>query len=145
MNLEEIQDMWTADARIDITEPSRELARIPILHAKYLRELNHHVLRSKHLTVKLRKLEKFKKEYYSGELNNPEDLKKYGIEPFEGHLSSLKINKLLESDDDILALSLEIEEAERGHKSCELIIKELNNRTFQLSKIVDDQKWTGGR
>jgi hypothetical protein len=145
MNLEEIQDAWTADARIDITEPSKELAKIPILHAKYLRELNFHTLRSKKLMVQLKKLEKFKKDYYSGDLNNPEDLAKYDIEPFQGHLSGPKITKVLEADDDILKLSLDIEEAERAHKSCETILKELNNRTFQLRAIIDHEKWIGGQ
>ena len=118
MNLEDLQDMWTADAKIDITEPSKELARIPILHAKYARELNNHFIKEKSLLVKLRRLEQFKKDYYSGNLNNPEDLAKYNIEPFQGHLTDIKINKMLERDQDILDMSLNVEIHKRAAEFC---------------------------
>lgn len=145
MNLEEIQDMWTTDAPIDITEPSKELARIPILHAKYARELNNHFIKEKSLLVKLRRLEQFKKDYYGGHLNNPEDLAKHGLEPFQQTLSDIKINKMLERDQEILDLSLAVEVHKQTHTFCRDVLKELNNRTFQLRAIIDHEKWIGGQ
>jgi len=36
MKLQEIQDMWTEDCKIDQTNLGRSAARVPELHAKYL-------------------------------------------------------------------------------------------------------------
>lgn len=144
MNLEDLQDMWTKDAPIDITEPSKELARVPILHAKYARELNNHFIKEKSFFIKLRRLEQFKKDYYGGLLNNPEDLAKHGLEPFQQSLSDIKINKMLERDSEILDMSLNVEIHKRASEFCREVLKELNNRTFQLRAIIDHEKWIGG-
>ena len=39
MNIEEIMDMWTQDARIDDVDLDRESLGVPNLHAKYLKVL----------------------------------------------------------------------------------------------------------
>jgi hypothetical protein len=145
MNLEEIQDMWAVDCKVDITEPSKEMARIPLLHSKYSREANNHFLKAKSLNVKRAQLHQFKKDYYGGLLNNPEDLAKHNLEPFQQNLSDIKINRLLEKDIELLELTLKIDTHMQVAKYCEGIIKQISERTYQMKGIIDWEKYIGSQ
>lgn len=145
LTLKELEDQWATDAKIDITEPSKELARVPILHAKYTRFLNESFLESKKLTGQLRKLENLKYDYYNGHLNGSEELRKLGWEPFQYTVGKRgDIPRLIAADDHIIALSLKIEEVSQIAKTSENIIKEISNRNFALSNIVKWEMFTSG-
>ena len=77
-DIDDLMEMWSKDSQVDETEPGREMAKISSLHSKYLRILTHHNLIVKKLMADYNKMKKLKWEYYGGDLNNPEDLEKYG-------------------------------------------------------------------
>ena len=144
ISLEELEAMWTNDAKMDLTEPSKEMTRIPILHAKYRKHLNHHTLIVKKLMGEAKRLEQIKFDYYSGDLNNPEDLKEYGLEPWPKKVLRNDIPKYIARDKDIIALNIRIALHTQIAETCESILKELNNRTFLFNGIIKYEMFLHG-
>ena len=101
-SIEKVLESWEKDSVVDITEPSRELVKIPLLHSKYLNVLTRSKLASKKAQFDYLQLKKKKWEYYTGKLSQDE-LKEFGWEPFPFTLKS-DINLYLESDVDLIKL-----------------------------------------
>jgi Recombination, repair and ssDNA binding protein UvsY len=138
-----IIEMWEKDSVIDQTDPSRELIRIPILHSKYVREHVLHSLASKQCAIELSKMKKLKWEYYQGRLDESE-LKKYGWEPFRFVLKQ-DISTYLESDEDLTKLNAKKSLHDQAVTACEMIIKEINSRTYQLRAFIDFERFVHGQ
>jgi hypothetical protein len=145
VSIDDIMEEWSKDAAIDETEPGRETAKIPSLHAKYLRVLTHHNLICKKLTADYNKLRRIKFEYYSGDLNNPEDLEEYGFEPMNKKLLKQEIPAYLDSDNDLNNILIKKLVHQEIVDFCSSVMKELNNRTFQLGNIIKWEQFTGGK
>ena len=132
--LDDVLKMWTDDSNIDRTEPGKALIDIPKLHSKYLNILSQHRLLVKDAEFKYNRMKKLKWEYYTGKLDD-DDLKKYGWEPFPFTLKS-DITTYLDADEDInkyLASKMMHEEVV---DVCNAILKELNNRTWELKSFI---------
>ena len=140
--LEELLEMWRKDSDIDRTEPGKALLDIPKLHSKYLNILSRHRLLAKESDFKLNKMRILKWEYYTGKLDE-EQLKQYGWEPFP-YVLKTEVNNYIEADDDInkrmavKALHEEIVDV------CSAILKELNNRAWELRSFIDWEKFIQG-
>jgi hypothetical protein len=140
--LDDVLKMWTDDSNIDRTEPGKALIDIPKLHSKYLNILSQHRLLVKDAEFKYNRMKKLKWEYYTGKLDD-DDLKKYGWEPFRYALKS-DITTYLDADEDInkyLASKMMHEEVV---DVCNAILKELNNRTWELRSFIDWEKFIQG-
>lgn len=144
VNIDSLMEEWSKDAQIDETEPGRELIKISSLHSKYLRILSHHNLVCKKLTGDYNKLRKLKWEYYTGDLNNPEDLAHYGFEPMTKKVLRQDIPTYLDSDTDLNNILLKKVVHEEIVSACSSIMKELTNRTWQLKSFIDWEKFTSG-
>lgn len=144
VNIDDLMDMWTKDSPVDITEPSRELERIPSLHSKYLKIMTHHNLVVKKLMSEYQELRRIKFNYYSGDLNNPEDLEKYGYEPMMKKVLRSEVSVYLDSDKELNTLLLKKSLHEEIVDFCKAVLKELGNRTFQIRSIIDWEKFVGG-
>jgi hypothetical protein len=140
--IEELLEMWRKDSDIDRTEPGKALLDIPKLHSKYLNILSRHRLLAKESDFKLNKMRILKWEYYTGKLDE-EQLKQYGWEPFP-YVLKTEVNNYIEADDDInkrmavKALHEEIVDV------CSAILKELNNRAWELRSFIDWEKFIQG-
>jgi len=144
VKLEDLTDEWIKDAPFDETEPQKTLAQIPILHAKYLKILSHHSMLVKKLTIDFNRMRYLKIEYYTGNLNNTEDLSKYGWEPYyKSHLKS-ELGPVLDHDDDLTKILLKKVYHEEIVETCKGILKEINNRTWSVRSFIDWQKFTNG-
>jgi len=140
--LDDVLKMWTDDSNIDRTEPGKALIDIPKLHSKYLNILSQHRLLVKDAEFKYNRMKKLKWEYYTGKLDD-DDLKKHGWEPFRYALKS-DITTYLDADEDInkyLASKMMHEEVV---DVCNAILKELNNRTWELRSFIDWEKFIQG-
>ena len=140
--LDDVLKMWTDDSNIDRTEPGKALIDIPKLHSKYLNILSQHRLLVKDAEFKYNRMKKLKWEYYTGKLDD-DDLKKHGWEPFPFTLKS-DITTYLDADEDInkyLASKMMHEEVV---DVCNAILKELNNRTWELRSFIDWEKFIQG-
>lgn len=144
MNIEQLIEMWAEDAKIDETEPSKELAKISTLHSKYLKIRTHHNLLVKKTLIEYNSKKKLKTEYYSGDLNNPEDLAKYNLEPLRKKILRQDISIYLDSDEDLTSILIKKIIHQEIVDTCDSILKELNNRTYQLGNIVKWETFAGG-
>ena len=141
--LEKILDEWDADAKWDPSDPGTAMARIPIIHSKYLRYLRRHKATIRILEQQLVKERHLKTEYYSGRLDH-EQLKKYGLSPFKFVIKQ-EVKEYVESDDKVLEISLKKSAHEQVVELCESIMKELNNRTWQISGFMKWQQFLRGQ
>jgi lysyl-tRNA synthetase class II len=143
-NIEDLMEMWSVDCQLDETEPGRELLKIPSLHAKYLRILSHHNLLLKQTLTSYNKLKKMKWEYYSGDLNNPEDLEKYNLEPWVKKTLRQDIPMYLDADQELNNLLLKKLFHQEIVDFCTGALKELHSRTFQLKSFIEWERFTSG-
>ena len=143
IDFEQVMDMWEADSKIDITEPGKVIAHIPTLHAKYARILSSHSLGSKRCTFEYAKLKKVKWEYYNGRLDK-DDLDRLGWEPFKFVLKS-DLNTYMESDADLSKIMQKKAYHDEVVAFCTHVLKELNNRTWQVKEFMGWEKFILGQ
>lgn len=144
VNIDALMEEWSKDSAIDETEPGRELLRVPTLHSKYLRIMTHHNLMVKKIMGEYHRLRKVKWEYYNGDLNNPEDLQKYNFEPNPKKILRADIPTYLDSDTELNDILLKKLLHEEIVNYCGSVLKEINNRTWQLRTYIDWEKFTSG-
>ena len=143
MDIEELNTMWSSDCKIDETNLSRESSRIPELHNKYYILYVKEGLRTKKLKSDLTELEHAKNEYYSGSMDEDE-LKRRGWKPNPLKILRSDINRYVDSDKDIVNLSLKIAYQESLTKYLEDIVKQISNRNFIIKNIIDWSKFQSG-
>jgi len=144
VDIDSLMEEWSKDSKVDETEPGRELAKISSLHAKYLRILTHHNLICKKLQNEYLRLKKIKWEYYSGDLNNPEDLETYNLPPLMKKILRQDIPIYLDSDNELNTLLLKKSLHQEIVDFCGSVLKELNNRTFQMNNLIKWEMFTSG-
>ena len=142
MIIDEITEMWIADSKIDDVELDTESLKIPSLHAKYLKILYQQKLKLKSLIIKKKTLNRVLSEYYKGDLNHPEDLKELGREPWQRTVLKQDLPSYVDSDDDMIKLLTKISYQEEVVSLLEDIIKNINNRGFQIKNGIDWRKLT---
>jgi hypothetical protein len=140
--LDDLLLMWAKDAEIDRTEPGKALLDIPKLHSKYLNILSSHRLLIRDAEFKYNRMKKLKWEYYTGKLDD-DDLKKHGWEPFPFVLKS-DITTYLDSDEDLAKYMAQRRMHEEVVEVCQSIMKELNNRAWELKSFIDWEKFIQG-
>jgi hypothetical protein len=144
VRLEELIEEWKKDSPVDLTEPSRELIRIPILHSKYLEILTQQNMIVKSLTKDYNRLRRVKWEYYSGDLNNAEDLDRLGWDPIPKKIYKPDMPMWMDADEDLNKILLRKELHEEMVDFCKSVLKELNSRTYQVRSIIDWERFTTG-
>jgi len=143
MNLEEITALWMEDSKIDETNLIRESTRIPELHNKYYHIYVKEALKTKKLKSDLKELEKAKIEYYNGSMDQDE-LKLRGWKPNPLKILRQDIERYVESDKEVIQLSLRIAYHESMAKYLEDIVKQINGRNYIIKNIIDWAKFTNG-
>jgi len=142
MLVEEIIELWTNDAKIDTVDLDTESLNIPSLHAKYLKLLYSEKLKLKRLNIQRKTFVKVLSEYYKGDLNNPDDLKEMGREPWQKTILKQDISNYVDSDDEMIKLLTKIAYQEEVVMLLEDILKSINNRGFQIRAAIDWRKLT---
>jgi len=142
LKIEEVIEMWQQDAKIDDVELDTEALNVPVLHGKYLKLFYEQKLRLKKYKIQYKTLNKTLSEYYRGELNNPEDLKVIGREPWEKHVLKADIQQYIEGDQQMVDLVTRMVYQEQVVSLLEDIMKSINNRGFQIKNAIDWRKLT---
>jgi len=140
--LEQLMEQWEKDSEIDITDPGREILRIPILHNKYNKYLSLHNLAAKRVEMELNKFKKLKWEYYNGKMDQTK-LQELGWEPFRFTLKS-DISVYIDGDEDLSKLKQKKAYHEESSRFCEAVMKELQSRTYQLKAHMDWERFIQG-
>lgn len=143
MKIEELYEIWSKDCEIDQTNISNESANIPKLHNKYFRIYMEEGMKLKKLRFDYKQLKLLKEQYYKGELDQDE-LNEYGWQPQPLKILRQDIPTYIEADKDIIQMSLKIGMQEEKVNYLESIIKQINNRGFQLNTIVQWEKFRTG-
>lgn len=144
VSLDTLTEEWKKDSPINITRLSDESARIPVLHSKYTTIMSYHNMALKKAEREYNKKKLIKWQYYSGELNNDEDLAKHGLEPMLKRVMKQNIQLYLDADDELNEILMKIAKHKEIVDYCILIVKELNNRTYQVGNIIKQEIYLGG-
>lgn len=143
MGTDDISEMWAVDSKIDETNLLRESRRIPELHNKYYTLYYKEALRVKKLRYDYKALEQAKREWYDGSMAE-EDLRDRGWTPYQKKILRNDLDKYIQSDKDIIALSLKIDYHSANANYLEDIIKTIHSRNFVIKNMIDVLKFQHG-
>ena len=141
MNLEQIQEMWEKDSKIDPDNLHDESLKIPQLHSKYYTLYNTITLlreRAKEQYSKVR-LERY--NYYTGKAS----AEVYVEEPFPYKVREKDaIQRHLDADDKMNKVDMKIKYYDIMLKFLEEVIRAVSNRTYQIKNAIEWNKFQAG-
>ena len=143
MTLDQMMEEWRLDATVDSTELGIASLKIPELHSKYLRIYFDERRKLKALEFQSKDLSLKKYEYYNGKLSQ-EELDELNWEPFVKRLMKNEVDMYLDSDKDIIQNNMRIINQKEKLAFLEEVIKNLNQRNFQIKNAIEWKKFTQG-
>lgn len=144
MNLKELHDQWDKDNTIDRNNLASESANVPKLHNKYYLVYAEQSKVLNKLKRDYKKVVSIKSQYYRGELNNKEDLEKYGWEPQRKKVLKNDVPSHLDNDEDVMKIKEKLDEQEQMYLYLGEIISQINSRGWQIKNIIDWERWRSG-
>lgn len=143
MKLEDIENLWEQDCKIDPTELGKESLKIPELHNKYFKIFTQEKLLLKKLEQDYKFLYKQKFEYYMGIMDEGE-LRTNGWEPNPLKILKQDLPVYMESDNDLVTITKKVELQREKINFLESIIKNIINRGFLIKNAIDWNKFQVG-
>lgn len=143
MTLDQIMEEWRIDASIDTTELGSESIKIPELHSKYLKIYFDERRKLKALEFQSKELFLKKYEYYHGRMSQ-EELDEMNWEPFMKRLMKNEVDLYLESDKDIITSNIKLVNQKEKLAYLEEVLKNINQRNFQIKNAIEWKKFTNG-
>lgn len=142
MKIEDLFEEWKKDSEIDKTELGDEALKIPKLHHKYFQYyINEKMLLRKYESeFKRLKLDKY--EFYT-QGPNEETPSNWKLPP-RGMILKSDIPMYMDSDKEIIDMSLKIGFQQEKIEFLDSILKSLNNRGYNIKTAVDWIKFTNG-
>ena len=144
MNIDEIQDMWSADCQIDDNFLGENSTATPKLHAKYVKILIGIKLKHTKFQSDYNMLRKNKFRYYRGELSR-EELTDLGWSQWQG-VKPLKneMDEFLTGDTDLNTLRVKIDYLETMIYLLESILQQIKARDWQIKTAVEWKRFLAG-
>ncbi len=143
MKFEDLLSNWEKDSEIDRTELADESLKIPKLHHKYYSYYVIEKANLRKLEADYKKLKLEKHEFYT-QGPNEETARKGWKLPARGLIIKADIPMYIESDEDIIELSLKIGIQQEKVDFLESVIKSIHNRGYAIRNAIDFIKWTSG-
>jgi len=141
MNLETLQDMWKKDSVIDTDLYCEESTKVPQLHMRYMEFFNTYSLMKKERELELNQMIRDKWLYYKGKA--PSSV--YKEMPFDLKLTTKEeISMFIDADDDIKKLQYKVAYIDQTLVFLESVLKQINNRTFQIKNAIEWEKFKNG-
>ena len=140
MNIDEIENLWEKDSKIDPDNLHEESIKIPSLHAKYFKIYNNITLLKKMEENKLKIVRKEKWIYYSGKA----DPEVYKENPFDHKVLKQDMEKYLDADEELLKLISKIDYYNTILNYLDSILKTILNRTYQIKNSIEYMRFTAG-
>lgn len=143
MKLDQIHEMWSLDSQIDPSELGAEAIKIPLLHGRYFKVLSEERMKLRQLeaTMKQLRIEKF--EFYTQGPTEETHAKGWRLPPI-GKILKADVNNYIESDKDIIKLSLQIGIQLEKVDLLQEIVRAINNRGYHLKVALDWEKFKSG-
>ena len=141
MNLEQIQEMWEKDSKIDPDNLHDESLKIPQLHSKYYTLYNTITLLRERAREQYSKVRLERYNYYTGK----ETAEVYAEEPFPYKVREKDaIQRHLEADDKMNKVDMKIKYYDIMLKFLEEIIRNISGRTYQIKNAIEWNKFQAG-
>ena len=143
MKIEDITSLWDQDSKIDPTEIGSEALNISRLHSKYMNILSEERLRLRKLESDMKILKRDKYEMYA--MGATKEHKDMGWEmPARGVILKQDIPIYMDSDREIVSMSLKIGMQQEKVEMLDSIIRSIMSRGYQLKTALDHLKFTMG-
>ena len=141
MNLEQIQEMWEKDSKIDPDNLHDESLKIPQLHSKYYTLYNTITLLRERAREQYAKVRLERYYYYTGKAT----AEVYAEEPFPYKVREKDaIQRHLEADDKMNKVDMKIKYYDIMLKFLEEIIRNISGRTYQIKNAIEWNKFQAG-
>ena len=141
MNLEQIQEMWEKDSKIDPDNLHDESLKIPQLHSKYYTLYNTITLLREKARESYAKVKLERYNYYTGKAT----AEVYAEEPFPYKVREKDaIQRHLEADDKMNKIDMKIKYYDVMLKFLEEIIRNVSGRTYQIKNAIEWNKFQAG-
>ena len=141
MNLEQIQEMWEKDSKIDPDNLHDESLKIPQLHSKYYTLYNTITLMREKARTQYNKVRLERYNYYTGKA----PAEAYIEEPFPYKVREKDaIQRHLEADDRMNKVDMKIKYYDIMLKFLEEVIRAVSNRTYQIKNAIEWNKFQAG-
>ena len=141
MNLEQIQEMWEKDSKIDPDNLHDESLKIPQLHSKYYTLYNTITLMREKARTQYSKVRVERYNYYTGKAT----AEVYAEEPFPYKVREKDaIQRHLEADDKMNKIDMKIKYYDIMLKFLEEVIRAVSNRTYQIKNAIEWNKFQAG-
>lgn len=144
ITLNELQEEWKSDCKLDQTNLGKESIKTPELHAKYLNYLTTFRLQLRKYEAQLLSLRRIKTRYFRGELSK-EELADLGWGQYLGNQPlKQEMQEYLDSDPDVIKIVDKVEYVKACMYHCEFVMKSLGSRTWDIKNAVEWEKFTSG-
>ena len=142
INLDEIQDMWRRDSKLDPDNLHLESLKIPGLHSKYYDLYNQLKLLRVKAEAEFAEIKLERHRYYTGKA--PQET--YVAEPFPYKVRDKEsLKQYLDADPKMQEKHLKIKYYEIMLSFLEEIIKTISNRTYQIKNAIEWQRFIAGQ
>lgn len=133
--------MWKRDSVIDTDLYCEESTKVPQLHMKYMEFFSMFSLMKKEKEILLKQMIKEKWLYYKGKA--PSSV--YKEMPFDLKLTSKdEIEMFIDADEEIGKMQYKLEYINQTLNFLEGVLRQLNNRTFQIKNAIEWEKFKNG-
>ena len=141
MDLEQIQEMWEKDSKIDPDNLHDESLKIPQLHSKYYTLYNTITLLREKAREQYSKVRLERYNYYTGKAT----AEVYAEEPFPYKVREKDaIQRHLDADDKMNKVDMKIKYYDIMLKFLEEVIRAVSNRTYQIKNAIEWNKFQAG-
>lgn len=144
MKLEDIYDMWEKDAKYDDLALDADSLKISSLHAKYNRLLSETRSQLRSAVIKKKSHYSTLRDYYLGNLNNPEDLERIGRAPFLNKVLKNEVQGYIDSDGELIRIDERIALLEEKVEVIMEIMKCIHKRGYDIKSAIEWRKFTNG-
>ena len=140
MRFDELQKMADVDLKIDDTELDLESIRTPQVHNKYLKIYTQSCLQLKRVRDERKVLYRDKWEYYTGK--SAPDV--YQAKPFDLKILKVDVGIYIEADSEYQEIGQKEAYLEKMVDYLERVLKEINNRNWNIRNTIEWKKFLHG-
>ena len=140
MRFDELQKMADVDLKIDDTELDLESIRTPQVHNKYLKIYTQSCLQLKRVRDERKVLYRDKWEYYTGK--SAPDV--YQAKPFDLKILKVDVGIYIEADSEYQEIGQKEAYIEKMVDYLERVLKEINNRNWNIRNTIEWKKFLHG-
>ena len=141
MNLENLQEMWKTDSKLDDDLHDNDSIAIPQLHMKYMEFHNTYSLMKRERELEMKRLVRDKWLYYKGKA--PAAV--YKEMPFDYKLTAKdEISMFIEADEEIQKIQYKIDYIEQVLFFLDGVLRMINNRTYHIKNAIEWKRFQSG-